>query len=158
MYFTVTQLTLGAQQIAHILTPRGPQARTTLIRSQAEISSIASNVFRQTNITDWTLLAVHDESSNTGYYEFIITLLQKLLNGETVITQLHYQQRLASLLIGIDDGDNNLEYPCTLLEFPPQVNTMTALLLRDFILLLPCEVSWYTEDPELEVESNERSV
>ena len=156
MYFTVTHLPLGAQQIAYILTPPEIQARTTLIQSQAEIPSTASDVIRQTNITDWILLAVHDESSDSGYYEFIITLLQKLWNGDIVITQLHYHHPLASLLIGIDDGNNNLAYPCTLLEFP-HLDTMTALLFRDFILLLPCEVC-FTEDPELEVESNGRSV
>ena len=157
MYFTVTHLPLGAQQIAYILTPPEIQARTTLIQSQAEIPSTASDVIRQTNITDWILLAVHDESSDSGYYEFIITLLQKLWNGDIVITQLHYHHPLASLLIGIDDGNNNLAYPCALLEFPPHLDTMTALLLRDFILLLPCEV-YSTEDPEPEVESNGRSV
>jgi hypothetical protein len=161
MYFTVTQLTTRTQRIAHILTPRGPQAQTTLIRSPAGIRSIASDALRQTNVTDWTLLAVHDESSDTGYYEFIVTLLQQLRNGETVITQLHYHQRLASLLIGIDNGNNDMVYPCTLLEFPPHVNTMAALAalpLRDFILLLPCTVVWHTEDSELEVESRSGSV
>jgi hypothetical protein len=157
MYFTVTRLPLEAQQLTCILTPPDIQARTTLIQSQAEILSTASNVIRQTNITDWILLAVHDESSDTGYYEFIITLLQKLWNGEIVITQLHYHHPLVSLLISIDDGNNNLAYPCTLLEFPPHLDMITALLSSNFILLLPCEVC-FTEDPEPEVESNERSV
>ena len=160
MYVTITRLRKGVQQIAQILTPVEPQVQTTLIQNPNEIPHKVSQMIRLVNVTDWTFLAVHEDSS-AGYYEFVITLFQQLVSGEIVIAQIHSHRRLSSLILGFapigDCSGNNLVYPCTLLEFPPKLDSTMAVLLRDFISLLPCEV-WRMEAVKPVVKSKEGSV
>ena len=56
------------------------------------LDSWRSKLIRPENAAGWALLAIHEETSLTRPYEFVVTLLLKLINGEDIVIQIHYPE------------------------------------------------------------------
>ena len=156
MYITVTRLRNESLQLVNLLKPAVISMYTTIIYDERHfelLDSWRSKLIRPENAAGWALLAIHEETSLTRPYEFVVTLLLKLINGEDIVIQIHYPEFVPSLIVGLFDRvTNNTIFPCHQMEFPYPFDWTFAVFLRNFIRTLPCEIIYGN------VESRRRSM